>query len=239
MAADASVASIEVDRVRELLTTDRRLAGQARAMSACGPLYTTEYRMPLSVRVRRRWHSDRKLRMRCVYGGLMIVLSAVLSLWFARSGHAAAPQRPAGAKAARVAEQGALQAAAMPPVVLARKHSGESSLLPVPAPRIATTIESGQVAEESLSARRRLQRADLWLRLDTPRAASEARSLLESALDELAGSVHGQVSLAKSCLRLGDEVCARTAIHKAVLARPGRAKYRALARQIDRAFASR
>jgi hypothetical protein len=102
----------------------------------------------------------------------------------------------------------------------------------------APDAQAGGLPASTLSAIRRLQRADRWLRAEGPQAARQARTLLESALEELPGSVHGQVALAEACLRLGDEACARTAIHKAVLARPWRTKYRALACDIDRAFAS-
>jgi hypothetical protein len=217
--------------LRDLLATDRRLIGQARRERerAQAPLRTIAYQQPLSVRLRRRWRSDRALRIRIACVGFSLLL---LALGFAlqRRAQAALPAAPRGVQAEEATERGA--------------HAAATSLRSAPVDPVAmrATDADGAQAEglpaSTLSAIRRLQRADLLLRAESPEAARAARTLLESALDELPGSVHGQVALAEACFRLGDEACARTAIHKAVLARPWRSKYRALACDIDRSFAS-
>lgn len=230
MSAAAQAANVEVRQLRELLATDRSSAGEARSGGDRAPLRTIDYRQPLRVRLRRRWRLDRRLRVRSAYAGLAVVLCAALCVWWnvrTPAALASASQPAQGVaqpkSAARVHSMPA-EPAAVPPV-------GAQSL-PTPEPAV------NDLPASALSAKRRLQRADLWLRVDTERGASEARALLESALHELPGSVHGQVALAEACLRLGDEGCARTAIHKAILARPWRAKYQALARDIDRTFGS-
>jgi cytochrome c-type biogenesis protein CcmH/NrfG len=83
-----------------------------------------------------------------------------------------------------------------------------------------------------------LQRADLWLRVQTPRGDAEARQLLEPTLAELPKSAHGHAALAEACLRLDDAECARDAIQKAIQVRPRRAKYRALEAKISDTFAA-
>jgi hypothetical protein len=232
MSAVAQTASVEVGQLRELLATDRTSAGEARAARSQAPLRTSDYQQPLRVKLRRRWRHDRQLRLRSAYAGVIMVLTLLVSVWWSWRGNSALA---AGANPAAVpvpTEQArAVPAAAKAPAVIASIAAAPPRPTEEPAPS-----QAGEPVP-SLSATRRLQRADLWLRVQTPRAASKARDLLESALDELPGSVHGQVALATACLRLGDEACARTAIHKAVLARPWRAKYRALAQDIDRHFA--
>lgn len=239
MSAAAQAVSVEVGQLRELLATDRSSAGEARtSRDPSAPLRTSDFQRPLRVTLRRQWRLDRQLRVRTAYAGAAVLLTGVLLVWWswgtdpvlaAAATHTAAPKRDARASA-----------------VQAEVHPGHVPVgVGTRAAAIAAEDDDDAVAVQelgasasTLSARLRLQRADLWLRVQTPRAASEARSLLESALEELPGSVHGQVALAEACLRLGDETCARTAIHKAVLARPWRAKYRALARDIDQQFGS-
>lgn len=236
MSVAAQAASVEVGQLRELLATDRSSAGEARkARNQSAPLRTSDFQRPLSVTLRRQWRLDRQLRVRTAYAGAVVLLTGVLFAWWSWRTD---PVLAAGATHAAMSKQGVRA-----PLVAAKVHSGQmqggarSAAVALQGEHATGALEAGGPTS-TLSAMRRLQRADLWLRVESPRAASEARSLLESALEELPGSVHGQVALAEACMRLGDETCARTAIHKAVLARPWRAKYRALARDIDRQFGS-
>ncbi len=221
---------VESDRIRDLLASDRRLIGQARALRSQAPLRTATFRQPLLVRVRRRWRHDRSLRVRVICCGLVLLLTAVLCLWLRGRSHAAhlpifgalpASQPLARGQFPRLVPEGEQQGA---------RRAEE--VPPAPPPLLEAVAQTAP----GVSAERRLQRADVWLRVGTPQAARQARRLIEGALAELPGSVHGQVSLAEACLRLGDEACARRAIHTAVLARPWRSKYRALAERIDQAF---
>jgi hypothetical protein len=236
-------ASVETDRVRDLLASDRRLIGQARALRDQAPLRTAAFRQPLRVRVRRRLRQDRSLRVRLIWLGLAFALVAALCLWLVGRSYAA--QLPAvGALPSGQANARAPFPGLVPEVeqVEARgsapEHKDEARSESATQPALDPVLAPDTRAQPALaiSAARRVQRADVWLRVDSPQAAREARRLLEGALAELPGSVHGQVSLAEACLRLRDESCARTAIHTAVLARPWRAKYRALAERIDQAF---
>jgi hypothetical protein len=236
-------ASVETDRVRDLLASDRRLIGQARALRNQVPLRTATFRQPLRVRVRRRLRHDRTLRVRLICVGLAFALAVALCLWLVGRSYAAqlptVGALPSGQALARSpfprlvpeVEQVAAPGSA-------REQKAEAHSAPPTLPTLDPGLDSETPEQpgSAISAIRRVQRADVWLRVDTPQAAREARRLLEGALAELPGSVHGQVSLAEACLRLRDETCARTAIHTAVLARPWRTKYRALAERIDQAF---
>jgi predicted Zn-dependent protease len=108
----------------------------------------------------------------------------------------------------------------------------------VPVPVVASPVNPATPDLGSMSPRRRLQRADLWLRVGSERGDREARGLLESALRDAPGDAHGQAALAEACLRLQDQACARSAVEKAREVRPWRGGYRTLARKIDAAFST-
>lgn len=212
-------AHAELDTLKDLLADDRSAAGEARRAGRRPQLQTASYHMPLRTRVRRRWRGDRQLRKRTL-GSCLAALAAVL-LWQLPSYHGA-PSLAAEPRAPVVTSP-ALRTAAIAPA------------MPVPPP--AQHSAPAPVAD-ALSPRRRLGRADLWLRVGSERGAREARTLIESALIELPESAHGQASLAEACLQLGDQRCAREAVERAMKARPWRAGYRVLARRIDQAFAA-
>lgn len=184
--------------------------------------------MPWRVQARRRWRSDRRLRVTSLSSCL--AAAAALVLW----------QVPIWSSASTLVGEprsGATHERALP---LAAVQVAGVSAAPSHEQRPATRAdEPAAVSQASLSPRRRLQRADLWIDVGTQRGAREARSLLESALIELPNSAHGQAALAQACLLLSDESCARAAIGKAIEARPWRAGYRVLARRIDSAFAAK
>lgn len=219
MPSTVQTAHAELDTLRDLLAVDRSAAGEARQAGRRLQLETARFHMPLRVRVRRRWRSDRQLRKRTL-AGCLAALAAVL-LW----------QLPGQLPSERTtrtlaAEPRAALQAPRSAAVAAVAHESSPAPLDQPAP-----------PAEPLSARRRLGRADLWLRVGSERGAHEARSLIESALTELPNSAHAQASLAEACLQLGDQACAREAVERAMKARPWRGGYRVLARRIERSFA--
>lgn len=96
------------------------------------------------------------------------------------------------------------------------------------------------LAEAStLPVQLRLQRGDVWLRVGDPRAAEIARVFVESALTVQPDSAHGQAALARACIQVRDEDCARAAIARARKMRPGRRFYRRIERRANVIFGSR
>jgi len=216
---------VELGQLLELLSVDRRSAGEARPAPHLTPLKTVAYTMPWRVQARRRWRSDRRLRLTswssCLAAAAALVLWQVAP-WSTPSSLSSEPGVSAAARPRR-AEQAASATQARQPAQ--------------DAPSPATDQTSDELP--ALSARRRLQRADLWLRVGTARADHEARALLQSALHELPSSAHGQAALAEACLRLHDQTCARDAIDEAMRLRPWRGGYRVLSRRVDAAVPPR
>jgi hypothetical protein len=228
MPVPADSVPVEVGQLRELLSVDRHSAGEARRAERQLPLTTVAYSMPWRIQARRRWRSDRRLRVAswssCLVAAAAVVLWQV-PLWSSANTLVGEPHSSVVARTRVLSVPvGAEQ--------LAGAASAPSRELPAATP----TGEPHSLRTASLSAQRRLQRADLWLDVGTERGAREARSLLESALAELPRSAHGQAALAQACLLLRDQSCARAAIDKATQARPWRAGYRVLSRQIDAVF---
>lgn len=214
-------AGVDRSPLRDLIVGDRRMLGQTRPQRTSVPLHTVAYQKSVWVSLRRRLRSDRALRVRLVCCAASLLLLA-LGLLVRRGASAALPSKTARTET----------------VVTTRPFPAASlAAANVETTRVDAPLADSPASRSKLSAIRRLQRADILLRSEGQKAASAARALLESALNELPGSVHGQVALAEACRRLGDETCARTAIHTAVLARPWRNKYRVLATEIDREFA--
>ncbi|HEX6242307.1 MAG TPA: hypothetical protein VFZ61_15455 [Polyangiales bacterium] len=226
--------SIEADRghvnqLGELIALDRSSAGESRRALAPVPLRTAEYTVPLRLLLKQRWREERRT---CVAAlGVVAALSLLLGL------HLAAPSFPLSSAGSERSLGPALRVDGDP-----QRGASQPAALPVlPAPAVIAPPDGrpSNSGAPSLSVQLRLQRADLWLRIGTPRAAQEARRLQESALAERPGSAHGHAALAQACLILEDQGCARDAIEQAQRARPWRAGYRSLSRQIARAFETR
>lgn len=215
-----------VSQLEELLALDRRSAGESRVAPTQTPLRTAVYTVPLRVILKQRWREERRA---CV-AALGVVAAALVLLGFQL--FAPSPQTLSSTPAP---SQGERSASFTPSAMRALAPRAEA---PAPAPAaiaVAAKQPAPVPAEQSqLSVQVRLQRADLWLRIGTPRAAQEARRLLESALAERPESAHGQAALAQACLILEDQRCARTAVEQAQRARPWRASYRSLSRHIER-----
>ena len=228
-------APVEPGRLRELLMVDCRSAGEARDSQRFAPLTTVAYSMPWHIKAKRRWRGDRRLRITsyslCLaLAGLVVLWQA--PLWNAPSALSREPQVGSAVQTLRALPLGRRAAGATRPVGVSAPAPRE------PRPARVQPAQQPAASGSELSPRRRLQRADLWLRTGTQRGAREARSLIESALVEIPRDAHGQAALAKACLALGDQGCARAAIGKAMQARPWRAGYRVISRQIDAALAA-
>lgn len=227
MPAPVEPAHVELGQLRELLAVDRRSAGEARRAQRSQPLTTASYSMPWHVQAKRRWRSDRQLRIKA--WGACLATTAALVLW----------QLPLfGSQRALTGEPHVSRAAETKIAARSerREQTSRAALVASQDTHEPTTLGQPATAPLELSPRRRLQQADLWLRVGTERGAREARSLLESALTELPRNAHGQAALAKACLLLHDQGCARGAVDMAMQGRPWRAGYRVLSRQIDAAF---
>lgn len=241
MEAPNTAPRAEPGRLRELLAMDRQAAGEARVAEHGAQLTTTDYHMPWRVRAKRRWRSDRRLRI-AVSSSCALLLALVallrLPLWNASAAKAAG-QSPVSLRAEQPGTY-ALRAEPRPPKRQEKAprapEAAPSPVIPSVAPR-APEPESAPYAAE-LSPQLRLQRADVWLNHKGQHAALEARRLLESALTDVATSAHGQAALAEACLRLEDAACARSAIAAARRIRPMRGGYRALERRIEASFAA-
>lgn len=220
MSTAADSQRFAVDQVRELLAVDRRGAGEMRQQELRGALRTAAFKQPIQVRVKRRWRLDRSLRRRVTWSVVLVVLTLAVCLF---------PWELV--KQVQTATPGlrALQDVLAAPVVLPPSALVDAAEHPQPG-------EAPAVTSSGLPPRVRLQRGDLWLRIEGERAAREARELLESGLRELPQHARGQAALAQACLRLADESCARQAIGRAIEARPQRTKFRELARTIERRF---
>jgi hypothetical protein len=224
-------APVELGKLRELIAVDRSDAGEARHAQSVQPLTTTVYNKPLRVVLKRRWRSDSSLRKATWTSAALALLMLVLwqaPLWSTAGAKSALRPSPTRVRPVRELRSALPLPAAQP--------SAHTSFVQPAA--LETSVRTAPVAAEpeQLSPRRRLQRADLWLRVGSARGDREARSLLESALREAPQSAHGQAALAQACLRLQDSSCARQAVKTALGLRPWRGGYRTLARKIDSAF---
>jgi hypothetical protein len=236
-------------RLRAVVVGDRLSLRDARPRERLRALQTIAYAKPLRLWLRLRWRRNRRLRIAAFSSCVIFVLALALGQLVARragvevrtrhvlSAHGTAPFDVLLARRTARFDVGQRPHALTAPVQASARLAP-----PLPSSGVESSAKAAPSAH-ALSARRRLQRADLWLRVQTPRGASEARQLLESTLaarpSGARGQAHGQAALAEACLRLDDADCARRAIEKAIHARPQRAKYRALEAKISDTFAPR
>jgi hypothetical protein len=110
-------------------------------------------------------------------------------------------------------------------------------LLPVVSYQPAAALAVEDDAAAAPRVRDRLQRARRVLRISGADGAAAARTLLEQLVHDRPRDGRAYAALAEACLQLADASCAREAVTKAVARQPRRAKYRALAGRIERAFA--
>jgi cytochrome c-type biogenesis protein CcmH/NrfG len=205
-------------RVRALLDTDRRAANEARPFLEQTTLQTTDYTVPLRVRLKRSFREDARVRFGSAIASAGIVLVLVGGLVSAL-GTAQASQ--AGGDARTLATRDTTRA--------------RSATLAVSYQPLASTHETTPPALPVV--RDRLQHARRALRAPGVEGAEKARALLEDLLRVRPKSGRAYAALAEACLRLEDAACAHNAVTKAVARQPRRVKYRALAVRINRTFA--
>jgi hypothetical protein len=211
-----------------LLHHDRSNAGETRDKVVLGPLVMSTYTTPLHVHWRRWFRAHRKSLRKAV----TLCLSVVATLTSAYLGLLAFQSARTSAK-----ERSFAQTQVAPPPASVSRAIAE--LTPEVSPeRLMVPATGGFTPDREKAAflRERLVRADALLRNPSLRAAREARMLLEWTLPEVPSNAHARAALAEACMRLHDEACARAAISKALALRPRRSRYRALARQVERAF---
>lgn len=214
-------APVGLEKLRAVIVVDRDAAGEARGSARRQQLAMVAYSKPLRIRWKRRWQRDRALRRRVWTGAVasvMLIALCVVPLWTA--GAKSAPQTLARADVPSATSRAAQS-----------RHAATLSA----STGLATPVSPSQ-PPSGLSVRRRVQRAELWLRVGSGRGDREARALLESALAEVPGDAHAQAALAEACLRLRDAECARNAVGVARTVRPWRGGYRSLSRRIEASF---
>ena len=183
-------------------------------------LHTTDYTVPLKVRLKRSFREDDRVRIGSLIASAGLVLALVRTVVSAL-GTARASQHEE-----RVAT------VAVPETMRAR-----STTLPISYEPPAVPVREAPAAALG-AGRDRLQHARRLLRAGGAEASERARGLLEELLRARPKNGRAYAALAEACLRLADSSCARTAASKAVARQPRRAKYRALAQHIERTFAS-
>jgi cytochrome c-type biogenesis protein CcmH/NrfG len=218
-AMDDAAGPVGTRRARALLESDRRAANEARPCPEQTLLQTTDYTVPLLLRLKRSFREDDRVRVGSLIASASIVLVLLGSLVGAL-GTARASQD--GARARTLATRDATHARSATPAVSYQPFAVRTLEAPPHEPEVV---------------RDRLQRARHALRIPGKESAAKARSLLEDLLREKPRSGRAYAALAEACLRLRDASCARDAATKAVARQPRRVKYRALAARIDRMFA--
>jgi cytochrome c-type biogenesis protein CcmH/NrfG len=216
MQTAAGSACIGSQRLRGLLESDRLAADEVRPRSAQTPLATTDYAVPLRLRMKRRLREDARVRIGSLLasvGLVLVVLVGAIDLTSARAGQAGATI-PA-------------------PTSHEPRHLRGTALVishqPLAAPALHVPPREHAVGDRLQRARRALRRSDA-------EGAARARVLLEDLLRAKPKHGRAYAALAEACLRLEDAGCARTAVTRAVARQPRRVKYRALAARIDDAF---
>ena len=248
---------VDAEQLGQLLSRDRNSAGESRRSGERLPLRTAVYKVPWRILIKRGLRESPRARLALVGAGLVLAASLAFPLFSSVKGvadrassadvvAALVPTEPQ--VAARLSpepehepgnghESSALRPAAVAGAVRLEEQAADAA----PRPE-QEALSSGQEApslKRQLPVQLRLQRGDVWLSVGTVRAASVARRFIESALSERPKSAHGQAALARACLRLNDEDCARAAIERAREIRPKRRGYRRLERQIQVVFGSR
>jgi hypothetical protein len=231
MQTAAGSARVGTRRVRALLDSDRRSANEVRPDAEEVRLHTAEYRVPLRVYLKHRFREDERVRIGSLVlsaGIVMVLLGGLVSaLGTARASHHEDSALLLGrGETMHVRSRGSL----------ARGTARFDAVLVSYQPLAAGVQEAP--APEQRGVRDRLRHARRVLRLSGAEGAIRARTLLEDLVRDRPKDGRAYATLAEACLQLSDARCARDAVTQALAWQPRRAKYRALAGRIERAFAS-
>jgi hypothetical protein len=210
-------AGVGTRRVRALVTSDRHSAHEQRSSAEPVVLQTTEYKVPLKLRLKRSFREDDRVRIGSLIASAGLVIALVGTVVSALG----------TARASQDQERGSI-------VVALETTRVRSTLLPISYEPPAMALDE---VPASAPGRDRLQRARQLLRASGAEGTAQARRLLEELLRARPKHGRAYAALAEACLRLADSSCARAAVSKAVARQPRRAKYKALAERIERAFA--
>lgn len=218
MQTAAGSAWVGTERLRGLLESDRLLAEEVRARAAQTPLQTTDHKVSLRLRMKRRFRENPR-----VYSGSLIASASLLLVLLV-----AVVDPLAGAKTDQTAARIVAQTSHELPRL--RSTGPLVSHQPRVAPALHAPLRTHATGDRLLRARRVLRRTA------GPEGAAQARVMLEDLLRAKPKNGRAYAALAEACLRLEDAACARTAATKAVARQPRRVSYRALAARVDRTF---